>query len=233
MKTVIAIQARLKSTRLPRKILAEIGGKPLISQLFRRMRAVRAADDVVISCPYADAGEVQELTMLPCRSGPEEDVLTRLLIAAKGYDFLVRVTADCPAMPPDLVEHMISDAVNRDEVVQNWRPRAYPDGFDCEVWPVKVLLELSDSLTGDDREWFAQAYLDQKKRSFHPGGDKQLAKMRLTVDYPEDLEVIEALYSDMGDEVWGARRIIEWCYQNPRIMRFNKMHVKDFGARPV
>ena len=233
MKTVIAIQARLKSKRLPRKILADLGGKPLLSQLFRRMRAVRAADDVVISCPTDDAEEIQTATLLPCRSGPEEDVLTRLLIAAKGYDFLVRVTADCPAIPPDLVEHMISDALNREAVVQNWRPRAWPDGFDCEVWPVETLLSLSDELKGDDREWFAQAYLDAKKPSFHPGGDASITKLRLTVDYPEDLQVLEALYSDMGDEVWGAKMVVEWCTRNPKVMKRNRHHVRGFGARPV
>ncbi len=233
MKTVIAIQARLKSTRLPRKILSDLVGKPLISQLFRRMRAVRAADDVVISCPYADAAEIQEATLLPCRTGPEEDVLTRLLNAAKGYDFLVRVTADCPALPPDLVEHMISDAVNRKSVIQNWRPRAFPDGFDCEVWPVETLLSLSDELSGDEREWFAQAYFDAKKPNCHIEGGPGLTKIRLTVDYPEDLQVLEALYTDMGDEVWGTKSIVEWCMRNPRIMKKNWHHVKSFGARPV
>src|SRR5687767_15980090 len=103
MRVVIVIQARLGSARMPNKALANISGKPLIKQLCRRLRAVKGADDVVVACPQKDAGHFSRAIGTYPIVGPEEDVLTRMLIAAKETeaDKIVKVGADCPLAPPD------------------------------------------------------------------------------------------------------------------------------------
>lgn len=234
MRTVIAIQARMSSQRLPGKVLMDLNGRPLLSQLYRRMRAVKEAFHVDIACPYKDREMIAEATGVEPVAGPEDDILTRLMnvVLDNKADFLVRITADCPAMPPDLVSHGIREAMRWRKVVQNWRPRAHPDGFDFDIWPTHVLKELDGKLDGKDREWFASAYLDAKGENVHVDGNRLLSKLRLTVDYPEDLEVMRALYADMGDEVWGASLIVQWCTVNGLKMKPNEKYSGEFGARP-
>lgn len=238
MKTVIAIQARLASVRLPRKILMDVNGKPMISHLYRRCSAVENAESVVIACPEDDRIDIGKETLLPTVGGPEVDVLTRLLNVAKQYeaDRLVRVTGDCPLIPPDLIRHMI-DQANKHfpeyDVVQNWKPRCHPDGFDCEVWDVSFLKHLSNELTKEgDREWFAQKALESGTKQIHVGSGADYSRIRLTVDYPEDLEIIRAIYKDMGDEVWGAELIHRWVISHKRLMMTNAKYVGSYGARP-
>lgn len=236
MRTVIAIQARLSSERMPRKILADICGRPMLSHIVRRCRAVQNAEAVAIACPEGDQGPIFSATGVRPITGPEHDLLTRLLNVADDLeaDKLVRVTADCPLIPPDLIRAGIETAEKDGALpcVQNWRPRTFPDGYDFEVWDVPVLRLLSTQLRDKDREWFASWYVDGKGNHHSMQNKPNLAHLRLTVDYPEDLEVIRAIYEDMGDEVWGSELVARWCIANPQVMRKNQKHVKTFGARP-
>ena len=205
----------------------------MLSQLHRRMMAVFGAT-VRVACPASDAEAIKRATNLIPVEGPEEDVLTRMLnvLDATGAEVLVRVTADCPIMPPDLIYHGLKEYGRTGRVVQNWRPRCHPDGFDFDIWPSGILRNLGETLEGPDREWFAQAYLDARGESLHIGGNPQLARLRLTVDHQEDLDLMRALYEEQGEDIWQANRIIEWCMRNPKLMKTNQKYVKDFGARP-
>lgn len=233
MRTVIAVQARLSSSRMPRKVLADLAGKPMISQIVRRCRAVENADAVAIACPDEDAEAIFRATGIYPIKGPEEDVLTRLLNVADELEAnkLVRVTADCPLICPDLIRMGIEVATkdNALPLVQNWRPRTFPDGFDFEVWDVPTLKKLSMRLMDKDREWFALWAMDRKIDNHSIKNTTDLSPLRLTVDYPEDLEVVRAIYEDMGDEVWGAELVTRWCVTHPDVMEKNQMRVSNFG----
>lgn len=234
MRVVIAIQARLGSSRLPNKALVDLGGRPLICQLLRRLRAVRFADAVVVACPEKDASAFRAATSVHPITGPEEDVLTRILNVADQLeaDKIVRVGADCPLVPPDGIEAGIKICENKN-LVQNWKPRIWPDGFDFDIWDVGYLRQLSMKYTNGDREWFASKAASENPGTHMRGQYREnLSKWRLTVDYPEDLEVVRAIYEDMGSEVWGAGLVLQWCATHPREMKKNAHHVKDFGARP-
>lgn len=215
---------------MPRKVLCDIGGRPMLNQILRRCRAVPNADGVAIACPEWDKGPIMSATGVEPITGPEADVLTRLLNVADALeaDKLVRVTADCPLIPPDLIRIGIEHS-HKAPVVQNWRPRSWPDGFDFEVWDVPVLKMLSDKLIGKDREYFAAWSLNNGINTHILECKSDLSKWRLTVDFPEDLEVIRAVYEDMGEDVWGSDLILRWCQQNPAVMKKNQKHVKDFG----
>ena len=234
MRTVVAIQARLSSSRLPNKALADVNGKPMICQQLRRLRAVRGIDAVAVACPPKDAPAFWKATSVQPITGPEEDLLTRILNVADELeaDKIVRVGADCPLAPPDGIEAGIK-LCEKEKLVQNWRPRIWPDGFDFDIWDVPYLRQLSMKYTNGDREWFASKAAAETP-GIHMKGQyrENLSRWRLTVDYPEDLEVIRAIWRDMGDEVWGAALVLQWCANNPRWMASNQKYVSDFGARP-
>ena len=102
MKTAFLITARLKSTRLPKKILLEVAGKPLIVHMLDRIKNATSIDKIIIctSTNHQDdpLEEIAGQEQVSCFRGSEEDVLVRLLEAAQshGLKYFANITADCP-----------------------------------------------------------------------------------------------------------------------------------------
>lgn len=234
MRTVIAIQARLGSSRLPNKALIDIHGKPLIVRLLRRLKSVKGIYTVVVACPPQDAEAFRKVIGEWPIQGPEDDVLTRILNVANTFkaDRIVKVGADCPLVPADGIEWALKTFPN-DRLVQNTAPRIYPDGFDFDIWHTEYLNDLDKRLKGADREWFASWAMKHDGPGRFLGAAHNLSAWRLTVDYPEDVELIRKIYEDMGEEIWDSRRILEWCATHPKDMKINRHRVTDFGARPA
>lgn len=236
MRAVIAVQARLGSTRLPKKILADLGGKPMLSQIVRRCKATRLP--AFISCPPADAEEIgKAVPSAPVVHGPETDVLLRLLLVAaqSKATHIVRVTADCPLIPHDLILAGLEASKKGAPLVQSWRPRTFPDGFDFEIWSVPFLVALKAKIKPEDCEYFAQFCLEKGVPNVpitYAGAKKHLTGYRLTVDYQEDLDVVREIYAAQGEEIWESGRVIEWCEQHPSTMALNAFRNDGtFGAK--
>ena len=106
MRTVAIVQARMSSTRLPGKCLAEIAGHPLLWHTVTRTRAARALDDVFVATSRESSDDPIEIFCrreeIPLFRGDLEDVLDRYHGAAEHSraDRIVRVTADCPVLRP-------------------------------------------------------------------------------------------------------------------------------------
>src|SRR6476660_5444669 len=102
----VVIQARISSGRLPGKALADVAGKPLLRRLYDRMRTCRRADEVVVATSDRPADDVIARACAdwaaPVHRGPEQDLTTRLLGAARSIDVsaIVRVTGDNPLTDP-------------------------------------------------------------------------------------------------------------------------------------
>ena len=235
MRTVLAIQARLSSKRLPRKILADVNGKPMLEHLYRRCRAARYIDEVLVACPEKDELAIFEATGIPPIPGPEGDVLSRLLKVAEvtRADKLVRVTGDCPLICPRLIESMTLYATAAPEpVVVNWRIRSFPNGQDLEIYDVGYLRKVSNGLgSAYDREWFASwivrhGPVKDVLNIVHP---VDLSKYRMTVDYPEDLAMVRTVFAAMGGDIWDLQTIIAYLARNPQVRRLNAKYRKETG----
>src|SRR4051812_19193756 len=106
MKTVIIIQARIGSSRLPGKVMMDLGGTPLMGWTVRAAQQVQNADQVIVatSTLVADDRIAQwcRENAVPCFRGSEDDVLDRCYQAANHYKakIVVRLTADCPFIDP-------------------------------------------------------------------------------------------------------------------------------------
>lgn len=235
-KCVAVVQARLASKRLPKKILAKVGEKTMLEQIVRRAKAARTIDSVVVACPIGDDQEIFETTGIMPIPGSETDLVARLTSAAKVTDnkatHFVRVTADCPLICPRMIEHLTWNAMNTDyKICTNWKERSFPDGFDLDSWDMDWL----EKQEIKDREYFAQELIESKSSklvmSIKNPVDFSL-RYRLTVDYPEDLEMIRAIYADMGNEVWDSQKIIEYLDDRPKIRGINLKRIDGrFGKK--
>jgi len=144
-RTLAVVQARIASSRLPGKILLDIAGEPMLVRVVERLRRAKSVDQVVIATTL-DAADDETETLCqrrnyPCYRGSVHDVLDRCYQAARPYEakVIVRITADCPVIDPQLVDETISVFKSNDAYVcvANRLPppwgRSYPIGLDTEV----------------------------------------------------------------------------------------------------
>lgn len=112
MKSTIAIPARLASTRLPRKVLLDLGGKPVVQHVWERARRAKLADRVVLLTDAEEVAEVARgfgaevvMTDPSCPNGTYR--LASALDRVPG-DFFVNVQGDEPFIEPELIDALIA-----------------------------------------------------------------------------------------------------------------------------
>jgi spore coat polysaccharide biosynthesis protein SpsF len=140
---VAIVQARMGSSRLPGKVLRDIGGRSMLARVVERLRRCDDIAAVVIATTdepddAAIVARARELDV-PVVRGSRDDVLDRYLMAARahGGDLLARVTSDCPLIDPQVSSHVIRRFLAADPAVDyasNKIPQSYPRGLDIEVF---------------------------------------------------------------------------------------------------
>ena len=119
MKTAFLITARLKSTRLPRKILLPVKGKPLLVHMLDRIKNAQNIDKIIICTSINSEDdpleEIAKEENVFCFRGSEDDVLSRLYEASYKYklDFFVNKAADGPMVDPFFIDKAIKIIPNR------------------------------------------------------------------------------------------------------------------------
>ncbi len=102
---LILIPARMASTRLPGKPLADIAGEPMIVHVMRRAEAARlgpvvvATDSDVIAACVEKAGGRAVMTRSDHASGSDR-IFEALQVAASGAGIVVNVQGDLPTLAP-------------------------------------------------------------------------------------------------------------------------------------
>lgn len=235
------IQARISSNRLPGKVLLKACGKTMLEHMIDRVKRAKKIDEVVIATTDKAKEDVIENLCkrmnVKCFRGSEEDVLSRYKLASDsvGADIVVRIPSDNP-----LVDHRIIDQAieifckNNYEFVSNFslESTTYPHGFAVEVFSSKVLAEAEkESKKPSDREHvvFFISHQPERYSIYQMNYERDLSKYRLTLDYPEDYEVIksvfEALYPNNPD--FSMDDIICWLEKHPEILKKNS-HIKPY-----
>jgi spore coat polysaccharide biosynthesis protein SpsF len=232
MNTTAIIQARMGSSRLPGKVLMDLGGETVLSRVVRRLQRSQEIDQVVVATSTASpdediVGECERLQVSSFR-GSEGDVLDRYYQAAHLYDakVVVRVTSDCPLIDPELVDQTIR--VFRDQCADytnNLFPRTYPRGLDAEVFSVAAL----------DRAWREASQPHQREHvtpylSEHPeifrlaslSSSVDYSRYRWTLDTSEDLKLLRFIYSRFENrEDFGWQDVIALMEREPELAEIN------------
>ncbi len=114
MRVVAIIQARMGSTRLPGKVLRPLAGRPMLARIVDRVRACASVAKVVVATSDREGDEpirtMCAAEAIECFAGSEQDVLDRFYRAAAmfGGDPLIRITADCPLVDPNLLTKLVA-----------------------------------------------------------------------------------------------------------------------------
>ncbi len=209
MNTVILVQARLGSTRLPGKILKEIAGKTILEHLVLRLRRIKNASRVVIATTNNPndllIADLCEKTSIDYFRGSESDVLLRFYDAAKYFeaDNIVRINSDCPLIDPAIAEKVIQhflDHIVELDYASNILETSYPIGMHTEIFSFPVLERANrESIDSIERE-NVTPYIYRNPQIFRVAsvvhGDA-LSHHRWTLDYPEDFELIKRIYESL------------------------------------
>jgi len=192
-RTGIIIQARTGSKRFPNKVLADLNGSPVIQHVIDRCQQFHKR--VILAVPYTDLGKFTQFGV-PIVYGPENDVLERYYKAAHAYqlDTIVRITADCPLIQPELCQQTIElfHSGGCDIAAIDW-PRTFPKGYGCEVMSWRALT-FADCFAKEphDRE-HVTPWLYRHVRSRYLVQDIDEAHLNYCVDTPSDLDRLRRL----------------------------------------
>lgn len=209
MKTVIIVQARMTSTRLPGKVLKEVLGKPLLAYQLERLRRVQLADEIVLATTTNQTDDILAAFAakeeIRCYRGDEQDVLARYYQAAvmAEADVVVRVTSDCPLLDPAIVDDVIRSYQQEPatDYVSNTLTRTYPRGLDVECFSFEALERAYHEANELYQREHVTPYLYQNPRLFtvkEVKGDADYSFHRWTVDTAEDFQLICLLLETMS-----------------------------------
>lgn len=227
---VLAIlQARMSSTRLPGKVMADLAGAPMIARQIERVRRAKRIDRLVVATsnqasddPLVAFLESEAVTVF---RGPLNDVLARFSAAAEAFgpaDHVVRLTADCPLTDPTVIDAVIAHhlATGADYTSNVLGERTFAQGLDVEVMTGAALTQARAEASEPYEREHVTPFLYRRPDRFRLEGvaqDRSDGAVGWTVDTPEDLHfvrlVYEALYPQWPD--FGPDLIRDWVRSRP------------------
>lgn len=233
------IQARMGSTRLPGKVLKEVNGKPLLMYQVERVRASKLLDKVIVATSTLSKDDLIsdfcKRNNIKCFRGSENDVLSRYYECAKEFqaDIVVRLTADCPLSDPIVIDDVISlfQKEKADYAANTVPPDTarFPDGSDVEVFSIQALerafIECQNPHDCEHVTFHFWQYGNNFK-TVQLTHDVDWSRYRFTVDYPEDLEVVQFIFQELEKrESFGhLPEIIDIIAAAPEIKAKNAVH---------
>jgi spore coat polysaccharide biosynthesis protein SpsF len=231
MSVLGIVQARMGSTRLPGKVLRELGGRSVLAWVVRAARDSGVLDDLVVATT-ADAAddpvvvECERLDVAVYR-GPAEDVLARFVgaLSSRPADWVVRFTGDCPLLDPEIVAMLgavLRSVPDVDYVSTHIAPRL-PLGMNVEAVRADVLRAVDRVAAGHHRT-HVTSYVWSHPQDFRILGltlPPDRSGLRVTLDTPEDWSLLRAVVEHFGDSPVPLGKLVSWLSGHPRIRQLN------------
>ncbi|HUQ18263.1 MAG TPA: glycosyltransferase family protein [Gemmatimonadaceae bacterium] len=239
MKTVAIIQARTGSTRLPRKVLQDLGGSTVLARVIDRVQRFSLIHDLIVATSTHDSDDavVEECARARVETfrGNEADVLDRFVGAANytNADVCVRLTADCPLLDAGVSDSIISLFLEADGAVDyasNKIPQSFPRGLDTEVFSRDALDKAAREAHQQYERVHVTAYMYKHPERFNllsVTSDVDRAEWRWTVDTAEDLEFVREIYRRLdSDGNFSWTDVVALLEDEPELMWINS-HVQQ------
>ncbi len=237
-RIVASIEARMSSSRFPGKMLADLGGMPVIQLLVERLKESKLLDDIVIATTDQKSDDAlakwAEDNNVKVFRGSEDDVLLRVVEAHKfmNSDIIVEITGDCPFTDPDIIDIGISTFMaNECDYLTNCEVSSAPPGLYVQVFTYKSLEEIESKYKDSAvREHVSLPFYENpdKYKIVHLMSSPKLKLpeyTRIYLDYEEDLEflrqVFKELYLKFGIN-FNAEQIVNLLLSKPQLIEINR-----------
>lgn len=220
------ITARLKSTRLQRKLLLDLEGETLIERVINRAKKIHGLDNIVVcTSTNQDDDELMAIAQrcdVDCFRGSEEDVLQRLLDAAThfGLDHFLNITGENPLFSLEYADQMRMELLtgNYDFVfVEEFPVGAATYGLKAKALQLVCLVkrEIDTEIWGP---LINQPSLFAVKR-LQPRNEWKLPNLRLTVDYVEDYQFMQRVFAEVENEaIYEFDKIMNYLGEHPEVL---------------
>ena len=255
---VAIVQARMNSGRFPGKVLEYIYEDITVLQMVcDRLINVKEIDHVLVATstnPKDDAIEqfCKRLT-IPCFRGPEDNLMERMILATDSFDcdIIVDITADCPLVDPTLVSAAINYlrlGEGELDYCSNVGVRTFPDGLDVQVYTHSAFVKLSNlpteqEHTGINFQMYPQYFKMHTLKLSDLGWPEafQHPEWELTVDHPEDLDLLRILIAwqndkDVMDLCTGhfvdTAEILNLICEHPALLKINSKLMRKKASNP-
>ncbi len=227
-KVGIISQVRMTSTRLPGKVLLLVNNVPLLKYHTDRLRqsgypvflatTINPTDDVI-----AEFAITEDLGWY---RGDENDVLSRYYETAKtnALEVIVRVTSDCPFIDGELIKQGVEQYLQKNDdrlYLSNTVIRSYPRGFDFEIFSFRLLEEAAEYAQDNFQREHVTPYIKEHAVPEHIVNPEDASNFRITVDTPEDFELIQLLMENFEAEKLNSQGIINLLRTHPELAQIN------------
>lgn len=242
-KNIVAIiQARLDSIRLKEKVLLSIEHKAMLWHVAKRISASKLVDKIIIATSLNSKDDKIEQfakkNNLNIFRGSEENCLDRYYQAAKEFntDIIVRITADCPLICPEIVDNAISEYLKNDcDYVTNTLIYTYPDGCDVEVFSMEVLekawRECKDLVEKEHVTSYIKNSGKFKIKNIRNKYPVPVNEHKWSVDRIEDLKFVREIYKHLykNERVFLYHEIMNLLKQHPELKQINSKFIINEG----
>ena len=238
-KVLAIIQARYNSTRFPGKVVKKINDKTILQILIRRLSRSKYITKIIVACSN---NRNDKAIVAICRKlgvnyfiGSENDVLSRFYHAAKKYRGIniVRITADCPLIDPNIVDEVISNFFFKNvDYASNVNPPTFPDGLDVEVFKFSVLKEAYiNAKKSEEREHVTPFIVNNKKfKKFNFKNSIDSSSLRLTLDEKEDFILIAKIIKYFKNNLnFNLKNILDLYKKKKNFFLINSRLVRNEG----
>ncbi len=243
MKVGILIQARISSTRLPGKVLFNLGNTQFNSLhlLYKRLSKKKITNfaKIVFLTSNNKCDDVIEYFCksqeYPVFRGEEQDVLDRYYQAACKYKFdqIIRLTSDCPLVDPQeiLRVYSIHNLKQNDYTTNSFEGSSIVDGCDVEVFNFRSFKKVhSLARSARDRE-HVTPYFSKENGFICSNEDPGLIYpyTRLTLDTPEDFRVISEILNRINDPINIGIEELAKIYNEEEYSKYNNFIKRNSG----
>ena len=240
MKTGFLITARLKSTRLPNKVILELNKRPVICHMIDRLKLSNVIDRIIV-CTSANPQdkplvEIAKNESIDSFLGSEEDVILRLYEAARKFklDYALNVTADCPLVSLEYLEKIVDKYTETEADLI--KCSQLPHGFGSNGLKIEAMKRVCEIKKSGETEVWGGYFVDT---GFFNVVDIDVSPehrrdYRLTLDYPEDFEFFQKIFEHFGKNTYEASMlaIIKYLDENPQVVAINK-HCEELYRKRI
>ena len=226
----------MSSSRLPGKALKPLYGRPMVTWLMERLQRCRTVDVVCLATSSQDDDDPLERTAndagIECYRGPLDDVLGRVLGAAKSVeaDLIVEMTGDCPLADPAIVDAAVERYLRGgyDYLINLLDGFTFPNGFDIQVYSVELLEEVSRLANDPQDRVDVTPYIyhnADRYRCLNLLAPEALdrPRYRLCVDHEEDFEAVSRIFEALhpAKPEFNAFDIVRFLDERPDLASMN------------
>lgn len=229
------IQARLGSNRFPKKILHLLDDdNTVLDYVVSQLKISKSLDKIILATSTLNQDDIlQDIAKnnnLEFFRGSETDVLDRYFNCAKFFslDIIVRVTSDCPLIDPKILDKAIEIFCSSDfDILTTNQPYTFPDGLGFEIFSFNALKKIAETATlFSEREHVTPFFYNNPNdfKIFNYQNKTNLSHIRCTIDYPDDLILVQELVKRIKNRPILIKDIILEYEKDPQLMKINDSH---------